>query len=88
MFSVAAVYIAFRMFSVGSSGSAFNPSKPARLWTDQTGKYTVEATLEDYKNGELSLRKADGKVVNIPLERMSREDQDFVKHSTAGTPKK
>lgn len=58
----------------------------ARTWTDSTGTYKTEAELVDFKNGIVRLKKADGTVVSLPLERLSKADQQFVKSQDASVP--
>lgn len=49
-----------------------------RVWADKTGQFKVEATLVEFKDGQVSLRRTDGTVVTLPLERLSKADQDYV----------
>ena len=50
-----------------------------RTWTDRTGKHKVEAEFVLFKDGEVSLRKSDGKVVKFSIEKLSKSDQAFVR---------
>jgi hypothetical protein len=52
---------------------------PPRTWTDNTGKFSIEATLEDVKDGQVTLKRTDGRKVTLPSERLSQADQDFLK---------
>ena len=58
--------------------AVFTPIAFARTWTDSTGKYTVEAELLDFKDGNVQLKKEDGKTVNVPIEKLSDTDQEYV----------
>jgi len=58
------------------------------LWSDRTGKYTVEATLESYDGEALRLRKSDGAAVDVPLERLSEPDQEYARKSIRSLPKR
>jgi hypothetical protein len=51
----------------------------ARRWTDITGRKSVEAEFVEEKDGKAFLRKGDGKVVGVALEKLSQEDQQYVK---------
>ncbi len=54
-----------------------------RTWTDSTGKFRVEAKLVETVGAKVKLqRQADGRVVEIPLSRLSKADQAFVRRST------
>ena len=59
-----------------------------REWTDSTGQYKIEAEFAGAINNIVRLRKPDGVVVEIPIERLSQEDQDLVRglsHTTANS---
>ena len=57
----------------------------ARTWTDRTGKYRIEAEFVDAKDGKVRLRKTDGKVITLPLEKLSSADRQYVKRRMAET---
>ena len=52
----------------------------ARLWTDSSGVYRVEATfVEQLGDGGVRLLRADNQtIVTVPLERLSPDDRQFV----------
>ena len=50
----------------------------ARTWTDTTGRFSIEAELVEVKDGRVWLKKADGKVVAVPLERLSKADRGYL----------
>lgn len=54
------------------------PTALARKWTDATGTYTVEARLLDFVDGKVRLKKEDGSIIRLPLEKLSQEDQRFI----------
>lgn len=55
-------------------------AEPAyRTWTDSTGQFKVEATFRGVLAGKVKLLKKDGLEIDIPLEKLSRQDQDWVK---------
>lgn len=56
-----------------------NPLAGMRTWTDSTGQYKTEAEFVDFKDGRIHLKKADGTVVAIPLDRLSPADQQLVR---------
>lgn len=49
-----------------------------RLWSDLTGKFKIEATLDSQTAFNVVLRKADGKLVTVPLDKLSIADQEYV----------
>jgi mono/diheme cytochrome c family protein len=51
----------------------------AREWSDATGIFKVEGELVAVQAGTVTLKKADGSVVSVPLEKLSVADQEFVK---------
>jgi len=48
---------------------------PQRTWADSTSKFEIEASLVAFKDGKVSLKKSDGRIVVLPLERLSQVDQ-------------
>jgi len=50
-----------------------------RVWTDSTGKHRIEALYGGLVGGKVRLKKTDGRIVQLPLERLSPADQDFVR---------
>lgn len=57
----------------------------ARIWTDSTGRHKTDADFVELKDGVVRLKKANGKIVFIPIERLSKADREFVK-SQASSP--
>jgi SLA1 Homology Domain 1 (SHD1) protein len=58
-------------------------SKPApkafSTWTDSTGKFTIEARFLGFTNAKVTLEKKDGTKVTLPIERLSKENQEWVR---------
>ncbi|NQV05288.1 hypothetical protein HQ535_01965 [bacterium] len=50
----------------------------ARKWTDNTGKYSVEAELVDVQGDKVALKKSTGSVITMPIARLSKADQDYL----------
>ena len=54
-----------------------------RDWTDATGEHKIKASLTDYKDGFVLLRKEDGTDTSLPLENLSKPDQGYVTRRVA-----
>ncbi len=54
-----------------SAGSALG-----RQWTDSSGKFSVEAEFVTLDAGNVTLKKSDGTLLKISLDRLSKPDQD------------
>lgn len=52
----------------------------ARMWTDANGK-TVEAELVSCTNRLAILKTGDGKTIRAPVDKLSKDDQDFLRLS-------
>lgn len=50
-----------------------------REWSDSSGKFRIDAELIRVDDKEVQLRKEDGKIVKIPLNRLSATDQAFIR---------
>ncbi|MCH8043368.1 MAG: hypothetical protein IID44_06575 [Planctomycetes bacterium] len=53
-------------------------SASARKWTDNTGKFSVEAELVEAKDGNVRLKRKDGKIMTVPVSRLSKADRDYL----------
>ncbi|MGO9112464.1 MAG: trypsin-like peptidase domain-containing protein [Thermoguttaceae bacterium] len=49
-----------------------------RNWSDSTGTYHIQARFRGIKDGKLSLERSDGKVIAIPVEKLSDADRRFI----------
>ncbi|MBL8892739.1 MAG: hypothetical protein JNL67_22370 [Planctomycetaceae bacterium] len=50
-----------------------------RVWTDSTGQHQVNAKLVERSEKEITLEKADGSKVTLPLDKLSEVDRQFLK---------
>lgn len=50
-----------------------------RTWADATGEYTVHAEFRGYTAGKVKLKKDDGTVVTLEIDKLSEEDQKWIK---------
>jgi hypothetical protein len=53
-------------------------SSAGRTWNDATGAFSLEAEFLGVEDGKVKLKKSDGKTVSVPLDKLSKEDQDYV----------
>jgi SLA1 Homology Domain 1 (SHD1) protein len=63
---------------------ATSPTTLARLWTDSTGRYTVDADLVGFNDSKVILKRADHEMVAIPLDKFSEQDREFIQSKEAG----
>jgi hypothetical protein len=54
-------------------------STPAQFWTDSAGDYSVIAEFVALVPAKVTLKKLDGSLVDVPLDKLSIADQDTVK---------
>ena len=50
-----------------------------RMWTDSTGQFKTKAMFGGMAGGKVKLIKKDGSTVRVPLEKLSEEDQQWIK---------
>ncbi|NLS90604.1 MAG: hypothetical protein GXX96_00270 [Planctomycetaceae bacterium] len=53
----------------------------SREWTSRDGRYTVEAELVKVEEGQVVLRRDDGSVIRVPLDRLSLGDLVFAREA-------
>ncbi len=56
-----------------------------RTWTDSSGQFKIEATLESQTAFEVVLRKKDGTTVKVELDKLSIADQEYVAGLDSGS---
>ena len=52
-----------------------------RTWTDHTGKFSVEAELVKTGQDDVSLRISNGKVIRVPIAKLSEADRRYLRLS-------
>ncbi|HUT13784.1 MAG TPA: SHD1 domain-containing protein [Thermoguttaceae bacterium] len=57
-----------------------------RTWTDATGQFTVEAELVEFRDGVVQLKRSDGRMISLPLNRLGVADQEYVGNLSAASP--
>src|SRR3990172_8039382 len=65
------------MLPVGLLLLAASPAL-ARKWTDNIGKYSVEAELVEVKGDDVLLKKPDGSIIPVPITRLSDADRRYL----------
>jgi hypothetical protein len=50
-----------------------------RTWTDSTGKFKMEANFIEIVEGQVKLERPDGKKVSLPLAKLSKDDQQYLR---------
>jgi len=49
-----------------------------REWSDASGGFKVKASFVSLGNGHVKLKKEDGKVIDVSIDKLSIEDQEFI----------
>ncbi len=57
---------------------AVSASAETRTWKDKSGKFSIQAELVESDGTAVTLKKADGKVIKVPVDRLSDEDRQFL----------
>ena len=57
-----------------------------RVWTDATGKYTIKAAFLGLKGLNVQLKKQDGRIISVPMEKLSRNDRLWIATVGARNP--
>ncbi|MDZ4852267.1 MAG: SHD1 domain-containing protein [Pirellulaceae bacterium] len=54
------------------------PNLRPRSWNSADGKFSVDASYLKSSNNDVSIQKSDGKVISVPLPKLSRNDQRWI----------
>jgi len=54
-----------------------------RTWQAATGNYSVEAEFVELADGSVQLKRADGKAITVPLGKLSKADQLWIRKNLA-----
>lgn len=71
----------FALSAIAADRPVRKAPEAARTWTDSTGKYKLRATLAEYDvdGGQVKLKKSDGSVVTMQVDKLSEADQAWLK---------
>ena len=61
-----------------TANSGTEESNSFRIWTDVTGKHTVNAKQIEVKDGKVILETAEGRKITLSIEKLSKKDQAFL----------
>ena len=67
--------------------SLFTNAEETRTWKDESGLFSIEASLETIDGDSVKLKRADnGTVINMPIARLSEADRQFIAGLAAQNP--
>jgi hypothetical protein len=55
----------------------------ARIWTDKTGTHKIEAELVTVENDVVQLKKPDGTVIKVPINKLCEDDGSYARKEMA-----
>lgn len=61
-----------------SPSPVVDPLKGMRTWTDSTGRFKMDGELIGVVNGDVQLKRPDGKISIMPLDKLSPADRELV----------
>jgi hypothetical protein len=53
-------------------------AREVRTWKDKSGKFSIRAELVESDGTTVKLKKEDGKVISVPVDRLSDQDRQFL----------
>lgn len=72
--------------STSSAKAARKPdTQRVRTWKDRTGQFKVEAEFLGMNGNKIRLHKLNGVIIEVPVEKMSSEDQKWLKRHLSGS---
>ncbi len=72
----------FLASTVVAATSPVQASEPVRIWVDETGLHSIEASLQSITDGVALLKRANGTKVNISVAQLSQVDRDYIESWT------
>ncbi len=75
------VFVALPLSQQAVSQSVDSVKAEIRTWTTRDKKHTTEAAFLTFKVGKVQLKRADGRVVAVPLRQLSTADQEYVRRT-------
>jgi hypothetical protein len=73
-------FVAIALVAVGAAAAGAD----VRTWTDNTGRFSIEAALVEVRADSVVLKKANGATVAVPLARLCQADREYLQ--TAAKP--
>ena len=68
----------------GGTGNPFQPVDAFRQWTDDTGKFSIEAKLVEVQGANALLEKRDGGRMTVPIARLCESDRKYLAERGGG----
>jgi hypothetical protein len=78
------IAVALLCVAISWSVAASAEEAKTRTWSDATGAFTLEAEIVKFADGKVHLRRTNGKVITVELERLSSADQQYVRELGSG----
>jgi hypothetical protein len=60
-----------------------SPPAVARVWTDSTGRYSIEADLVASNESQAVLKRADHQLGVVPIDKLSQQDREYIQSNEA-----
>jgi hypothetical protein len=54
-----------------------NPAA-ARKWASRDGKFSIDAELVEVRDGVVRLKRQDGRIIPVPVSKLSKADRDYL----------
>jgi hypothetical protein len=61
-----------------SSHGQIGPERDLKVWKDSTGTFSIQAKFNGVEDGSVVLKRTDSKLVRVRVERLCKEDQQYV----------
>lgn len=68
---------------IGAASGPASSTAEARLWTDASGNYSLEAELVAFNERSVVLQRADHELVAFPLDKLSDQDREYLASAEA-----
>ena len=69
------------LISLGFAAPTRAAEYEARIWSSKGGKHQIRAKFIDLNDGTVRLERPNGDISRLPLDKLSQEDQDYVRNA-------
>ncbi len=71
----------------GSPTGSLAKYAESRTWSNSTGQFRIDGKMQFAEGNQVKIVKSDGRVISVPVDKLSQKDQDFINEFLAAEAK-